>query len=340
MTWLPVSTSRDESEAAQIFALQPETTDKLREFLEVAADVSDAELLALARTRMAQMLRCRALLDGQDSSLLDALANWPKEDRFGVRERAVLDFTEQFVISAVDVSGEQGAELAKQLGVSEPSTFVYGLQINEGLVRLLAFLDVAPDPEGGMGGFLGRVVSSASGSELAGVRDLEHLDWVDPTTETDPRLLEAYHAFARAACRKQGIDALTSELVRLRSAVHHQCQFCQSVRRDVEVPDGVDDLMSDAMNFERSGTVDERQRTCLRILEVFITDPASVERSLQADALQQLSPESILELLLKEMFWMSNKPMISLGTDPGPVDASKLTPFVYDEEGNFTLLVS
>jgi hypothetical protein len=38
------------------------------------------------------------------------------------------------------------------------------------------------------------------------------------------------------------------------------------------------------------------------------------------------------------MFWMSNKPMISLGTDPGAVSPAALTPFEYDAEGNFVLL--
>ena len=160
----------------------------------------------------------------------------------------------------------------------------------------------------------------------------------DDGTETDPRLMAAYHAFNRATCREHGVDGVTDEIVRLRSADYHNCQFCQSVRRNVEWPDGVEDLMKEALNYRASTKISESQRVALELLDALVGAPISVTADLQARLLESFSPEQIVELLMKEAFWMSNKPMISLGTDPGAVSSAELTEFEYDQEGNFVLM--
>ena len=47
---------------------------------------------------------------------------------------------------------------------------------------------------------------------------------VDPGNATDPRLRAAVQGFAAATMRLATIDAVTTELVRLRCASHHQCR--------------------------------------------------------------------------------------------------------------------
>src|ERR1700760_1489854 len=146
MTWLPVSTTTTDLDA--IFALQPEMAESLVEFLATADAVNDRELLGLCRLRVAQVLGCRAGLEGADADLLTRLDNWDHSDAFDAREKAALDYTDQFMMSATNVSPEQRTALARALGVTEPSTFVYGLYINEAFLRMLAFLDVDPSPGG------------------------------------------------------------------------------------------------------------------------------------------------------------------------------------------------
>jgi len=306
--------------------------EALVEFLATADAVNDKELLALCRLRMAQLLKCRAGLGGADPEVLARLESWEDSAAFTAKEKAALDYTEQFMVGASDVTAEQRAELARQLGVSEPSTFVYGLYINEAFLRVLAFLDVAPTADG-MRWIAGR---SGRGEVKA---DRDFIEWVDDQeSETDPVLLAAYYAFNRATCRAHGVDEVTDEIVRLRSAEYHHCQFCQSVRRKVELPDGVQDLMAEARDYRTSTRISDRHRAALELLDVLVVAPASVDEQLRARLLEQFSPEQIVELLMKEAFWMSNKPMISLGTDPGAVSSERLTPFEYDAEGNFALM--
>ena len=46
---------------------------------------------------------------------------------------------------------------------------------------------------------------------------------VAPGTRGDPTLLRALHEFAAAAVRNDAVDPITTELVRLRCASHHDC---------------------------------------------------------------------------------------------------------------------
>jgi alkylhydroperoxidase family enzyme len=51
-------------------------------------------LLGLCRLRIAQMLDCRAELDGADAERLTELASWRSSPNFTPRERAALSYTE------------------------------------------------------------------------------------------------------------------------------------------------------------------------------------------------------------------------------------------------------
>jgi alkylhydroperoxidase family enzyme len=279
---------------------------------------------------MAQILDCRAALAGSDEQLLARLENWSDDDGFGALEKAALDYTEQFMYSATDITEEQIETLTKELGVKEPSTFVYGLYINEAALRVLAFLDVEPSEDG-----MDWISAGRGADEEKSDRDF--IEWVDDDSETDPKLLAAYYAFNRATCKEHGIDEVTDDLVRLRSADYHNCQFCKSVRRNVEWPDGVDDLMREAMNYRASDKINGQQRAALELLDAMVVAPIKVDEDLQVALLEHMTPEQIVELLMKEAFWMSNKPMISLKTDPGAVSPDHATEFEYDQEGNFII---
>lgn len=330
MTWLAVNTQPSSTDLDALLALNLDAGKTLKDFLAIAAQVNDHAMLELCRLRMAQLFNCRAALATADKALLARLDNWHKATDFSEAERAALDFTELFIVAAKNINPAQRANLAKALGVAEPSTFVYGLYINEAMLRFLAFFDVAtPYPSG----------QQAETVAVGEKSDRKFIEWVDgESSQTDPTLLAAYYAFNRATCSLQGIDALTDEIVRLRSAEYHDCKFCQSVRRIVDNPDGADDMMNEVLNYQTSTLLTTRQKIALEILDTFLVSPAAVSDDLKQKILQHFTPAQLVELLMKEMFWMSNKPMISLGTDPGAVSKSSFTPFEYDTEGNFVLL--
>ena len=328
MTWLNVPTS-GENDLDTLLALQAAAGKSLTDFLAIAEQVNDAAMLNLCRVHIARLLSCDAVLAKADPTLVAQLDNWHKSDVFSEAEKAALDFTEQFMIGARNVTPAQRQALASGLGVREPSTFVYGLYINEAFLRFLTFFDVRP----------GAPVTFTSDAGLGEKADREFIEWVDDdSSDTDPRLLAAYYGFNRATCSLTGVDATTDEIVRLRSAEYHDCKFCQSVRRVIDSPAGGNDLMREVLNYRDSKILSERQKTALEVLETFVIAPANVNDELKAKITRHFTPEAIVELLLKEMFWMSNKPMISLGTDPGAVSAEHYTDFEYDDEGNFVLL--
>jgi alkylhydroperoxidase family enzyme len=328
MTWLPLERSDTNNDLDALLALNPQAGKTLIDFLKISDQVNNSELLALCRLRMAQLMHCRADLANADAKQLATLDNWNKSDEISNTQKAALDFTEQFIIGANNITPLQRQKLADALGVPEPSTFVYGLYISEAMVRFLTFFDVSPQPQ-----------PDVNGTTSVGEKsDRKFIEWVDNGSNTDPELLAAYYAFNLATCSLHGIDELTDEIVRLRSAEYHDCKFCQSVRRVVDKPSGVDDLMGEVRDYQSSTGLTSQQKVALDVLDVFLVSPSAVSDELKANINQQFSAQHIVELIMKEMFWMSNKPMISLGTDPGAVSKTNLTDFEYDAKGNFVLL--
>jgi len=330
MTWLTFDSNTESNDLAALLALNNEAGLTLQDFLAIAEQVNDHELLGLCRLRMAQLMHCQCELADADATQLERLNDWHRCDKFTSKQKAALDFTEQFIVGAKNISPAQRKNLADALQVSEASTFVYGLYINEAMIRFLTFFGIETQPD------------HAHNHRAAAVgekSDRKFIEWVDAEdSQTNPQLLAAYYAFNRATCSLHGIDELTDEIVRLRSAQYHDCKFCQSVRRIVDKPDGVNDLIDEVQRYQHSAKITPAQKTALQVLDTFLVEPANVSDALKDQITQHYSAAQIVELILKEMFWMSNKPMIALGTDPGAVSPSEHTPFEYDTEGNFVLL--
>jgi alkylhydroperoxidase family enzyme len=328
MTWLPVDTN-DRSDGEAVFGLVPDAASTLFDFMATADALVDAELMGLCRARIAQLLRYEPALAEVDRDLLAALEAWDVSERFGERERALLDYLEQFMIAPIEVTAAQREELSRHLGAGF-TTFVNALYLQEAYLRFLAFFDIRTEPAA-----LRAAASPIEGEAVDGYlrRSVEQQAW-----ELDERYTDALLAYGAAICRHHDVGDYTDEVVRLRSADYHGCQFCKSVRRKVDWPDGVQDLMDEANRGKHSDALGRREKLGLELLDQFLVAPGAVDEALRARLLDEFGPTGIVELALKEVFWMSNKPMISLGTDIGAVDPSTLTEFEYDAEGNFTLL--
>jgi len=76
------------------------------------------------------------------------------------------------------------------------------------------------------------------------------------------------------------------------------------------------------------------QRLVLQLHDVFLFDPCSLTEALRAEALARFSPEQIVELAFKFLFWTTNRPVVVLGGD-APHDAERLTLFHYGENGEY-----
>lgn len=330
MTWLPIDSKYGDRDGDALVGFQSEATDRMFEFLAIADSVVDPELLNLCRTRAAQALDCRPVLKRCDPGLLADLENWESAPRFSAKERALLEYYEQFMIAPLYVTPEQRETLRSELGY-DPSTLAYALYINEAYLRFLTFFGVENEPSASRDAVL---------SDDAGPVSDYLSDAATSTQETDPRVVEALLAFGAAICRETAIDDTTDEVVRLRSANYQGCVFCQSVRRKVDRPASIDDLMPEALAGAASTVLSERQKVALEALDHLIIKPSAMDDAARSRILEHFQPNEIVELMLKEVWWMSNKPMISLGTDFGAVDENHLTEFEYDGSGNFTLLAT
>jgi alkylhydroperoxidase family enzyme len=141
----------------QAFALAPDVYDRFAAMYRQVweAPSADPALLELVRLRVAQLLRAggelrirhRPAIDaGLGEDKVAALRSWPTSPLFDDTERAVLAFTEMFVIDAHAVSDEQCAAVDERLSNEDAATFTMALAIFEAMTRFRLALGVEPPP--------------------------------------------------------------------------------------------------------------------------------------------------------------------------------------------------
>jgi alkylhydroperoxidase family enzyme len=156
-TWLPETASRA-TPFERAFALSPSVYEHFADMYRKVWEPPslDPALLELVRLRVAQLLRAtgelrlrhRPALDaGLTEEKISALANWPTSPLFDDTDRAVLAFTEIFVIDAHAVEDEQCHALNARLSPTELATFTMALAIFEAMTRFRLALGVEP-PDG------------------------------------------------------------------------------------------------------------------------------------------------------------------------------------------------
>jgi hypothetical protein len=204
VTWLPVAPgAASEREAA--LGLQPEAWRLLREALELSWSIAEPRLLDLCRLRMAAALGCRAE---------------PAPAARTERERAALAYAEQFTVDQNAITDEQKEAVARHLSLRELVDFVQALNVHDGYLRVLALLDVAPDPDGP-----GKPPARARPRRAVEPAELPAGPRARLRALADPTFFAARSAFGAATARLGGIDELTTECCRLRNASHQACAY-------------------------------------------------------------------------------------------------------------------
>jgi alkylhydroperoxidase family enzyme len=154
MTWLP-TTAAGTTPLEQVFGVTGAIYERFvamyRAVWERAA--VDPVLLELARLRMAQLLRAEADLRlrhrpaieaGLDEAKVGALASWPTSALFNESERAVLGFTELYVIDPHAIEDTHCEELHRHLSDAELAAFTLALATFEALARFRLALGLQP----------------------------------------------------------------------------------------------------------------------------------------------------------------------------------------------------
>lgn len=128
-----------------VLADQPDVRASLAEAWMQAWATVDPALLELCRLRIAMLLGCdveraartpAAVEAGSSDETIAVLADWPRSDRFGPRERACLAFTEQFVIDVAGMDDATVAAVREELGEQALVDFVSALLVVEQRQRL------------------------------------------------------------------------------------------------------------------------------------------------------------------------------------------------------------
>jgi alkylhydroperoxidase family enzyme len=330
MTWLPIA-ARDGAERDAVLGLVPEPYAVVRRALARAWQITDPGVLELCRRRLAQLASARAELAACPETELAALEAWESDTRLAERERAALAFAEQYHYDHNLLSHGLQARLLEHLTWRELVNFVWALHMNDSYIRIVSLLDLAPDPETApprpeRTPPVDVAPGTAGGGAGTTLQDL-----------TDPEFYGIYQELNPVIVRQSRVDDLTSEAIRLRNARHQGCVYCMSVRRTVERPADARDLMDEAVDYEASRELTERQKVALRLHTAFLTHPAGLTADGRAEALAHYSAAEIVELAFKFFWWSTNRATVTLGFDREPHDPERLRSFHYEPDGAYVV---
>ena len=141
------------------------------------------------------------------------------------------------------------------------------------------------------------------------------------------------HDFERAAVRLQGVDPLTTELVRLRCARIHDCRRCRSVRDDAALEAGFDEALGAKIDDYERSDLSPRHKAALRLTDAMILG-GPIDPALREDVRAHFSEAEIAELLLDVVKWSVQKALVALRIEPPP-SADRLTRMAADAGGTY-----
>ena len=131
-----------------------------------------------------------------------------------------------------------------------------------------------------------------------------------------------FNGFLPTVARLRDLDALTSELVRLRGATQHNCRLCKSLRETTALnAGGSETLYGDIEHFEASEALTDRQKAALRYADALIWSPSRIGRGVAAGIRACFSDAEAVELTFDVMRNASNKIAVALGGDAPRVES-------------------
>jgi alkylhydroperoxidase family enzyme len=210
-------------------------------------------------------------------------------------ETVVADFAEQF---SIDVSAVTDAQRAALTGALGRDAF--------GAVVQMYVAD-----------FLPRVAAGLTALE-------QSVDWLPEQPRWDAGIDASdvvFNHLLPGVARLRSLDPVTTEVVRLRGAVAHNCRLCKSLRDSAALDSGgSESLYNDIERYEDSPSLTDGHKAALRYADALIWSPSRIEAAVAADVLQHFSPAQARELTLDVMRNASNKIAVALKADAPRVE--------------------
>lgn len=274
------------------------------------ADDLDAVLTMLVVQSPADQQRIVGLIRtvcGETLSLTPLPAQTPVRAPETDAEKVVAEFAEQFSVDVSAISDRQRESLTSALGAA---TF--------GAVAQMFFAD-----------FLPRV---RNGLEVLGLP----VHWVPDEPVWDPGIDAAdvlFNQLLPGVARLKSVDPVTTEVVRLRGAVAHDCRLCKSLREGTAMDAGGSESMYDDIeHFESSELLTDAHKAALRYADALVWSPARISPAVASGVREHFSHEQARELTLDVMRNASNKIAVSLKADQARVTEGT-DRYVIDEDG-------
>jgi alkylhydroperoxidase family enzyme len=274
------------------------------------ADDLDAVLTKLVVQSPADEQRLVGLIRatcGDTLSLTPLPAQTPVSAPETDAEKAVAEFAEQFSVDVSAISDRDRESLTTALGAGA-----------FGAVVQMFFAD-----------FLPRV---RNGLEVLGLP----VGWVPEEPVWDPGIDAAdllFNQLLPGVARLKSVDPVTTEVVRLRGAVAHNCRLCKSLREGNALDAGGSESMYDDIeHFESSELLTDAHKAALRYADALIWSPARISPAVAAGVREHFSLEQARELTLDVMRNASNKIAVSLKADQARV-AEGTDRYIIDADG-------
>jgi len=294
-----VDHSKLDADVDPLSAFAPEAGAVIAKLMTNLWGVTDPDLLELVRARISQLLRNEPARNGEriPPEKFAALSQWPTSPLFSETDRAVLGFTEQFIMDVAGVSPEQRNSLGKHLVPAELGGFVtalylldYGQRTQMALDRLFPGTPVEALAAGDATGASGR---PARGLSVQGDVD----------------------ALLMAIARLNSLDMVTTEVVRLRGARRHNCRICQSTRSVKALDAGADEEMFAKIDHYEDSDLAESHKVALRLIDAIITQPGEIDPALVGQVHRYFTPAQVVELVLDVLRNSCQKVAVALAVD-------------------------
>jgi len=150
-------------------------------------------------------------------------------------------------------------------------------------------------------------------------------------TEGDQRLQAALDNLGAASVRVSSLDPVTTELVRLRCARHHDCRVCQSGRLGVARRAGLDETMAAKVDYYWASDLEEKHKVALRFADALMTRPEDIETTLKDELHDHFNAKELQDIAVLVMKFNHQKIHVALGTDEA---SASLVEFDFAEDGH------
>lgn len=222
-------------------------------------------------------------------------------------ERVLVAFVEQF---CVDVTG---------IGEHQRSCMLNAFGDNAFRVVVAVFL----------ADFVPRVWAGCDALGVGRPGWVHDVDWSSGADPVETLLAR----FVPAVARLRDLDAVTTEVVRLRGAAAHNCRLCKSLREGHALDAGGSEAMYDQIgDYEQADGLTEAHKAALRYVDALIWTPSRIGPDVVAGMHEHYTGKQQLELTLDVMRNAANKVMVALAAD-APRVAEGTERYEVDETG-------